>query len=491
MFNFDETRNLGELKELSFYIKAINESGYANSWSRDLDKILAYLKKEYNLEVPASKLYLFVQKIVHLFNNGDKFPKSEEVDEIVKSYIKFVRDDIAKAEFDVVKAGLKFKEPKHKTIDNQYSSSEQLVDGVELKRKLYNKKITSMLIWSAVIALFLSSLTYCVVGVVLPSIFSTMENVSRVVVLFLALFVILFGIIFEINYLSNKKYLTPLKDAVWNYDAYETAIIYDVQSLSQARHKLSLLEDRFSINGIEMTDETIYKFLSSSDSIDVKFYNKKLSGSSEILKQEDRKPTLKSIGQVLSRREQNMAWFDSESAKHEKLLMNNEMVARITNLANFLKSKNLSDINLASEISELYCKELSISSRKTKIDEAKSKIELNINYIAMVDKILEFEKINLFEGARVSSELKSAEIATKEEKQYFIKSISDSFKRIEKATALGLLTSGQEKSYMSLYKNFKQGLIQGVDLNSIEFRYDLAKLYVKIYDELSIYDLLS
>ena len=93
MYNFSEIKNLNELKELCFFIKAIDETGLVATKHEHAGQIKDYLKSRYTLETSVSKLYLFVQKILFVYNKKDKFPKADEIDKIIKAYIAFVHDE--------------------------------------------------------------------------------------------------------------------------------------------------------------------------------------------------------------------------------------------------------------------------------------------------------------------------------------------------------------------------------------------------------------
>jgi len=492
MYNFNEIQNLSELKELCFYIKAINEAQVDAKKLENMGQVKDYLKNEYNLEISVSKLYLFVQKIISVYNNKGKFPEVEVVDDIIKQYISKVRKDLKAAEKSVELANLNFKDPKHKVGKNKFLSSQDLSHDISLKKKIYAKESNVLLIWAAVISVFFVSLTYCIIGISFPKLLSIYMNKAQEIVLLLLSICILTYLIYWLLYFVNRKNLNELKFYINNYYRYETVIRYDIGFLNKQKQGLFGLRNMLSINGMELTDELMYNFIKNSDDLDIKYFNSKVNskkiGGGLVLKTKNKPET---FGQVISRYEQNNNWKESELAKLEKKYINQELVARINALAGFMNSKGIADIELARSMSDLYCKELSVNERKVKIDDADSKIQLSKNYVVLVDKILEFEKFNIFNSSKNYSVSKADLVVTAEERVSFSNSLTAMFNRIEKAEALGLLSSGQAETYKNIKKELHSGIVQGVEVESVAFRYDLAKLYIRLYEELVTYDVLN
>ena len=490
MFNFDETRNLGELKELCFYIKAINESGFAHNWSEHIGKILAYLKKEYNLEVSASKLYLFVQKILYIANNEEKFPSTEECESIINAYIDYIRDNQKRSAEELNRAELNYEDPKYEIASNKYLSTKELSTNISLKENVYTNLLTKLLIWSVLIGIFVVALTCCTIGVFFPQVFKLFLTKPQELAILLLLFCVVGAITYLILYLTNLKQIKNLSSIIKNYYKYEPIINLDEDRLKSAKHNLFVANSAVCVNGIELSNDMLFSYLNSADKIDISYFNKK-NGNNGENKEQTQELAYARIGQTISSREQNNKWRSDDLAIKEKQYINREIVVRINELAETIANKNLSNERVAHSISELYCNELSVEARDEKINHATSKIELAKNYINMIDKIKEFETMNFFVKSKLPTRLKSVMLVTPDERVSFERSLNTMISRIEKAHSLGLLSKGQAKTYKNVEADLKSGIVQGMQLDEIEFRYDLAKLYVKLYEELELFDVLN
>ena len=490
MYNFNEVKNLNELKELCFYIKAINEAQVdVNNYS-NMGQVKDHLKNKYNLEISFSKLYLFVKKI-ELVVNRDKFPHTEEVDNIINEYVAKIHKDINDAEKEVRLSEMNVQEPKHKVGKSSFSSSETLSQNIVVNKKVYKKENMALLIWAYVVGLFITSVTFCTIGLVVPSFFNIYETTVQEICLALLEILLVGYIMYLILYAVNHKRMNELKFAIENYYKYENVIKYDINRLNVAKQALYTLKNQFSINGIDITDEQMKGFLKNADEVDIKHYNERINA----------KPIGRELGlgtskpvkfsQVLSRYEQNQKWKESKAAKLEKQNINQELVVRIDFLAKFLNKKGLDDIELAKAMSDLYCKELSLAEREEKIDKADSKINLAKNYVALVDKLLQFEKLNLFANSGKNNMPKQALQVTTEERADFWSCLNVMFERIDKAVALGLLSEGQSNSFKNLRQEVISGVVQGSQIDAVLYRYDLAKLFIRLYDEISTYDILN
>ena len=490
MFNFDETRNLGELKEICFYIKAINESGFASNWSNNIGEILAYLKKEYNLEVSASKLYLFVQKILYIVNSENEFPDIGAIDNIINDYINYMRSKQRETAEELTKAQLNYEDPKFELRNNQYKSTKYFATSIALKENLYTNLLTKLVVWSAIISLFLVSVSCCVVGVFFPHLFMIVMSKPQELAILLLMFCVLILLTYLVLYLINHKKIKNLSVVIKRYYRFENLIKMDEARLNQAKHNFFVANNAISVNGMELSDDMIFAYLKNSDQIDISFYNKKNIGRLESeVKTNDLQYA--KIGQTISSHEQDNTWREDLSTTKEKQLMNREIVERINELAETIVVKNLSDELVGHSISDLYCKDLSVEVRNEKINDATSKIELVSNYIEMIDKIKEYESIRFFAKSKISNKLKSVMSLSTEERLSFEKSLMIKIARIEKACSLGLLSKGEVKTYKNIEKDLMSGIVQGLQVDAIEFRYDLAKLYVKLYKELDLFDVLN
>lgn len=490
MFNFDETRNLGELKELCFYIKAINESGLSRDWSDNIGKILVYLKKEYNLEVSASKLYLFVQKILYIANSEEKFPTSEDCETIINAYIEHIRDNQKRSAEELNKAELNYEDPKYEIATNKYVSTKELATNIALKENIYTNLLTKLLIWSVLIGVFIVALTCCSIGIFFPQVFKLFLTKPQELAILLLLFCLVSSIAYLLLYLFNLKQIKNLSSIIKNYYKYEPIINLDEHRLKSARHDLFVANNAVCVNGIELSNDMLFSYLNNADKIDISYFNKKNNNEIEN-KAQTQELAYAIIGQTISSREQNNNWRTGDLAIKEKQYINREIVVRINELAETITNKNLSNEMVAHSISELYCNQLSVEVRDEKINHATSKIELTKNYIEMIDKIREFETMNFFVKSKLPNRLKSVMVVTADERISFERSLSTMLARIEKANSLGLLSKGQAKSYKNVEKDLMSGIVQGMQIDKIEFRYDLAKLYVKLYEELELFDVLN
>lgn len=490
MFNFDETRNLGELKELCFYIKAINESGHASNWGGDIGKILAYLKKEYNLEVPASKLYLFVQKILYIYNNEEKFPSIEDGEQIMHEYIEHIRTEQKRSAEELTKAELNYEDPKYEIESNNFLSTKDLASSIAIKESVYTNLLTKLLIWSVIIGVFIVSLTCCVIGVFFPVVFKYAISKPQELGMLLLLFCVVTSITYLILYLINYKTIKKLSTIIKNFYKYEPIINIDEKRLKTAKHNVFMANNAVCVNGIELSNEMMFSYLNNSDYIDISFYKNKSNGLIEDV-EEKQLVQYANIGQTISSREQNNIWQNDEISVKEKRYINREIVVRINELAETINTKKIENELIAHSISELYCNDLSVESRDEKINHALSKIELTRNYVEMIDKIKNYENMDLFIKQKLPSRIKSVMSVTTDERLSFERSLNIMISRIDKANSLGLLSKGQAKTYKHVEKELKNGIILGLQLDKIEYRYDLAKLFIKIHDELALFDVLN
>ena len=490
MFNFDETRNLGELKEICFYIKAINESGFASNWSENIGNILAYLKKEYNLEVSASKLYLFVQKILYIVKSKNDFPDSKIIDDLTNEYIKNIRNEQRKSAEELTKAQLNYEDPKYEMQNNNFVSTKELASNITIKENMYTNLLTKLIIWSVVISLFVVASVCCVVGIFFPHVFLNFMSRSQELAIMLLMFCILILIMYFVLYLINIKRVKSLSNPIKRYYKYEPLIKMDEGRLINAKHSVFMANNATTINGIELSNDMIHSYLTKTDEIDISFFSKKNNELLDDIKQINELQYAQ-IGQTISSHEQDNNWRSQKSTVKEKQLMNIEIVERINDLAEIIVVRNLSDELVAHSISDLYCNELSVEVRNDKINGAMSKIELVSNYIQMIDKIKEFETLECFAKSKIPSKLKSVMRVTTEERLSFEKSLTLMIDRIEKACALGLLSKGQIKTYKNVEAELRSGIVQGLQVTDIEYRYDLAKLYYNLYKELELFDVLN
>lgn len=489
MYNFNEINNLSELKETCFYIKAINESGTTIKSSSDLVVVQKYLKEKYNLEITVSKLYLFVQKITTLYNKGKTFPKTSDIDDITKAYITSIRKETKQAEEDIKVARLNLQDPKLQVGKNCYDSSENIAKDITIAKAMYHTKKNSFMIWSCVISLFIIAFAYCLVGIFEPKWLENFSTKPQEVLLVILAIVVLAILVYWCMYLYNYKLMHSNRVKLNNYNKHYAVINYDVKALNDAKYKLYELKEKFSINGIEMTDNLIYEFLMDTDDLDIMFYNANLNKKEE--EKHEKLQQARRIGPIISKQAQNKAWEDSELSKLEKMKINQELVVRVDALISYLHSKGLGENELSRSITSFYCNELSIASRKEKIDKITNKYQLDANYIEIMNKITEFEKVYDMGVNSYLTKYKQDLVVSTPEQLSFSEEINTMFNRIEKAITLGLLSEGQVKSFKKTLDNYNAGLIQGVNFVHTIYRYDYAKLYVNLCDELSVYDLLN
>ena len=97
MYNFEEIASLSELKELCFYIKAINEAQVdVNNYS-NMGQVKDHLKDKYNLEISFSKLYLFVEKIYYqlpISETDERLTKIESTLSEINADLSIIKNDI-------------------------------------------------------------------------------------------------------------------------------------------------------------------------------------------------------------------------------------------------------------------------------------------------------------------------------------------------------------------------------------------------------------
>lgn len=490
MYNFNEIKNLNELKELCFYIKAINEARIEVFKYENMGQIKDYLKNEYNLEISVSKLYLFVQKILSVYNK-DKFPEENVIDDILKSYVANIRKKQRRVEKELEVAELNIRDPKHKITKGKFVSTEQLADDIVLKRKMFARENNILLAWAGVFGVFLISILYCVIGIGFPELLRLYVTKVQEVVLVLLSICVLSYIIYWLLYFINHEKMDSLKVAIDSYYKYELVIKNDILLLNTAKQNLYAFKNQLSINGIEMTDDAILSFLRDSDAVDIKYYNTKINAKSlgRELKLNASKPA--QFGQVISKHEQDMLWQDSEESKKEKEFINKELIARVNVLAECLNNKAHKETSIISKMSDLYCNELSVAERQKLIDNADSKIQLLKNYCNLIDKLHAFAKTAEIDINQYQQKEKSKLQVSEEERASFNSSLLQIFKRIAKADSLNMLSSGQSETYKRIQKELDTGVIQGVQIDAVAYRYDLAKLYIRLYDELSTYDILN
>lgn len=488
MYNFKEINSLNELKEVCFYIKAINESKVDVSNYNNIGLVKDFLKQEYNLEISVSKLYLFAQKILFIYNKN-KFPEIETIDDIINEYLQNTKKELLSARKEVEFAELELTDPKFKVGKNKFVSTTDLSTDIALKRKLYTKQTNQLLLWACGLGVFLVSLIYCIIGIGYPSLLGLYVSKTQEILLVLCGVVVAISLIYLLLYLINYKKLRNLKFTIDNYYRYEFAIKNDILAYNLSKQKYFAVKNRFAINGIEMSDEVLRDFLKNSDILDIKYFNTRINAKEmgRVLNLGGAK-TIK-LGQVISRREQDIAWLKSKISGMEKLKINQELAYRMNLLADVVKS--YSNKLITSALNEFYCRELAVSLRQEKIDGAESKIELSKNYISMSEKINSFEREYLAEGVKLLPKSHKPALVTAEERQSFKDSLSAVLSRIEKADSLGLLTSGQSETCKNIQKELSSGVVQGRQVDGISTRYELTKLYVNLFDELSSYDVLN
>lgn len=488
MYNFEEISSLSELKELCFYIKAINESGIKECPQSHI-KIAEFLNEKYNLEIFVSKLYHFVKKIKKMFGSNT-FPTDSDVDLIINAYINEMQGAMIEADQRVKECELTIYEPRYRTRKNDYQSTYDLSQDVSVNRTLYMHKNNSLLIWAFVWSLFIVTSAYCVVGIAFPTWLAGFVTKSQEIAIVLVCLIVLFVIFYAIMYIINRKQLVGWRDLIENYYKYEHNIKSDLKELNLARANLGLVKSKCSINGIQLSREMVYNYLTQSDELDIKFFASKNIKSTQNVKLDARFATTV-VGQTISRYEQNKYWRESEIAQIEKENINKEIVARVDNLASNLKLMNFPEQEQIKTIGELYYEELSVSVRNKKIDGAQSRVELCKNFVDSVDRILQHQKLYALDLSKEQTLLKSVLLVSDQERKSFDDSVELMMNRIEKACELKLLPDGQINSFFNIKSEYQNGRFQGQEITAIRYRYDLAKLYIKIYDELLGYDLLT
>lgn len=487
MYKFDRVESLAEMKETCFFIKAIDQAIKVNKFNKqNLMVFKDFLKSEYNLEIPLSKLYLFVEKIEYL-NNG-KLAKASEIDKIVKSFLEYNKDVLTAYEINIIKAELNIKDPKYNLGDYGYKSAKELSTDISVTKKLYYGYNNWLLIASFVVALFLSSALVVVIGSFYPKLLVYFESKAQEVILFvLILSFLTYALYYLFDFIYRKK-TWHLKAQIDGYNKYIIEIEEDYNKLLKAKRIYSKKLADLSINGIEFSENLLYNYLTLNDKLDVLSYSSSIGKRVNIANKAQEKQNNK-IGVVLSKKEQEYNWFKSETSKTEKQNINKELVARVDNLAQVLKSRKVSTINLAKSVSELYCNDLSVEKRRERIDNAESRYELTKNYLSILEKIEEYEKLSFFENSNssVKSKLKVQDV----ERNAFKDDLFSICDRIEKAYSLKLIDETKYQSYRLIKDGLNKNYIYGKNISEIDLRAELSKLYIKLYEELIIYDILN
>ena len=94
MYKFDRVESLAEMKEICFYIKAINDAKAQKQFNiNDLMTFKTFLNNKYNLEIPLSKLYLFVEKIYYI-NGKKEIPTHKYLEQVVAGYIDYQKSTL-------------------------------------------------------------------------------------------------------------------------------------------------------------------------------------------------------------------------------------------------------------------------------------------------------------------------------------------------------------------------------------------------------------
>lgn len=477
MYNFNEINSLIELKEVCFYIKAINEYGGSEDSAVEIKE---FLKSRYNLEISVSKLYLFVDLIKKIYHKDGKFPKTKEIDNIISEYISTVRKEQVQAEEELKEAQIKIKTPRHRVGKNKYKSSEKLSEDISVKKELHNKYNRSIVCWAFVISLFIMSLTYCLVGMFYPKLLTNFGSKSQEVAFFIVMVIIGMMVIYAIIYNLNTK-IVVLGREIHQYNNNSFGIYEDVRDLNNAKKRVYSANNKLAVNGMELSDEAVYSYLKSLDDLDIKYFSMKANKED---KSTEKPLILSGVSSVISKREQDQRWQESEISVIEKTNINKEVVGRVSLMIEYLSEKQSEPV-LAEKLSAFYINKLSLNARNSKLNSARTKSALTKNYISIVEKIMEYEELPVFEKLKQPSKLLNA---TKEEKESFKNELNAMFRRIEKAHSIGLVSKGQATTAKIIEDEINSGYIQGVEVNAITSRYELAKLYIKIYDELSIFD---
>lgn len=485
MYKFDCISNLNEMKELCFYIKAINSAINANKYNpKDLMPTKLFIEKEYNLEISLSKLYLFKEKIHKLCGTKNKFPTIKELDKIIKGYIKFCKDKLKECELEVLKEELNLKDAKYEVKKDTYKSAEELAKDISVSRKIYYTNNSWLVILSAVISLFCVSLLTLIMGTFFPTFFTMFLTKAQELTIMLLLFVGIFFIIYALCIYGFATYTYNLGKKIKAYNKYSGKILSDYNKFNNAQFLYNNLLKELSVGGIEFSDKLIYSYLSETDDIDLVIYNeKKKTFPISTLELKDVPP----IGIVLSKKEQDYSWLNSKVGKIEKSNINRELVHEINLLIGELKAKKLTNADITQNITSFYCNELSVNKRKDLIDDAESKLLLSQNYINLMDKINSFKALSIFDGSDVRA-IRKINMIEEAEMQSFKDYIGAMCDRIEKAGKLNLISEGYYKTYEIIKKEIDMGVIYGEEIDKISVRYDLIKLFIRLHKELSVLD---
>lgn len=489
MYKFDRVESLAEMKEICFFIKAINEAKTKNKFNtNDLMTFKEFLNKKYNLEIPLSKLYLFVEKIYYL-NNKKEVPTNKELEAIVAEYIDFQKKALKKYELDIIKAELNLSDKKYNVGDYGFKSAKDLTKDISITKKVYNSYNGWILLASAAIALFLGTGMFLFIGAFFPTLLTYFISKPQEVILLLLIVAVLTYTMYVVLDYANRKKTWHLKAQIDAYNKYRPQIEIDYNKLIEAKRIYTNKQVEFSINGIEFSEKLIYNYLTMNDRIDIASYSTIAKKYTKFQANESiNKPTKTSV--ILSKKEQDINWNKSSFSKIEKDCMNKELIYRMTSLVKVIKENKASTISVAKAVSDLYCNELSVEKRKNLITDVDSKYELSKNYLNLIKKIEEFEKMSYF-NAVVQAKNDSDEMVVKaEEMLSFKQDLGSMCDRIEKAYSLGLVEENKYKSY-KIVKDMINSLDGSANVEQINTRVGLVKLYVKLYEDLQIYDILN
>lgn len=490
MYKFDNISNLNEMKELCFYIKVINEAKEENKFNKsDLMPLKKFIENRYNLEISLSKLYLFVEKITYLSGNKNKIPNTSDIDKIIKEYIKYHKSILKEAEIEILTQELNLKDAKYKTKNGEYKSAEELSSNIAVNKKIFTSNNNWLLLISGVTALFIVALCYVCVGCFVPNLLTIFISKPQEIWIAVLLLLLLFTATYLISLETYAKSTKKLRIKIVGYDKYSTKIAVDFYRYNQAKLAYQTKLKDFSINGIEFSESLIYNYLKENDGIDVLSYSNKPRKGFKTSKYNGGIGS-KKIGVVLSKQEQDYNWLKSEAVAVQKKNINKEVVSEVNNLASKLQSLNLSTATLAKDISDFYCIELSTKKRKANIDNAQTKIELETNYLKLMDKITEFKNLSVFQGTDVRA-IKKYNMLEDAEKLSFKDFLGVMCDRIEKAGELKLLEVGEYETYNRIKEELTSGVIYGINIDAISTRYELSKLFVKIYNDLASLDSLN
>ena len=495
MYNFEEIDNLNEMKEVCFLIKAFDEAKKAkNGLKNNYVELSEFIQKRYNLEISVSKLYLFEKKIQKIVGVKKPFPTEADLPQIVKEYLKQQKKILKTYELKAAEEELKIQDPKYKVKKNVYFSSAQLVKDFSVKKTILNRYYNNLVITSVLLALLSAFAILCVLRttdfswpVTLPTLFEqVMIIVLGTVLLWLFFYVLL--------HLMTYKQLKPVKLQVRAYYKYKLRLDADYNNLRDARRDYAERSREFFINGMPFSDELLTGFLLSISFADKYYFDKKFSAIEQNSTTNKTKENISkriSSAVLVSKKEQDIAWQNAQLSKTEKTNINKEIVARLNNLAKHIKENQ--DINelLAKEISDFYCKDLSLKQRTLNITESPSKYALDKYYVDIINQLLRYENSDYFKDAKIDSRLKRICIVSDAEKQSFTEYISDMCNRIEKAIELDKLSSSQVKSYKKVKESYDHGIIYGQVIGDVITRYDLCSLFIKLYEELDNFDILN